>query len=77
MAHDSYVFKPELIEESVALIITHGSPNVSNIVNSAYPFNTWQDLEGIKKIVMGELVYEKTGDVIPKGAAWSIIHADQ
>jgi hypothetical protein len=74
--NDYEEFHPEFVEESVAHIITYGSPTIANIVRSAYPFNSWDDFEGLKKLVMMELVAEKTEQVLPKGAAWSLIHTD-
>lgn len=74
--NDYEEFHPEFVEECVAHIITYGSPTIANLVRSAYPFNSWDDFEGIKKLVMIELVAEKTEQVLPKGAAWGPIHTD-
>jgi hypothetical protein len=67
------VFDPGLVEESIAIIITHGSSAITSLVSSAYPFNTWNELNSVKKIVMKELVAEKDGVSASKTTAGGII----
>jgi hypothetical protein len=55
-------FNPGLAAESVALVLTYGSPAAANIVNSAYPFENWEALEGVKKAIMKELLLEKSAE---------------
>ena len=66
-------FHPEFVDESVALIITHGSSIVASLVSSAYPFKTWNELEKIKKVVMKELVVEKDGISVSETAAKKLL----
>jgi|GEM_PF-4559486 len=52
-------FNPGLVEERIALIFTYGSPRVTSLLAEAYPFESWEELENVKKAVMRELVTEK------------------
>jgi hypothetical protein len=52
-------FHPEYVEESVALIITHGSPMIASLVVHAYPFMSWDELDKTKRFIMMELLKEK------------------
>jgi hypothetical protein len=52
-------FNPGKVEDRIAIIFTHGSPKISSIIHSAYPFDSWEAMEGVKKAVMKELILEK------------------
>ncbi|MGB7570468.1 MAG: hypothetical protein WBL87_01790 [Methanothrix sp.] len=47
------------VEEKVTLAFMHGSPKVSSIIQSSYPIESWEALEGVKKAIMKEIVLEK------------------
>jgi len=47
------------IEERVTLAFMYGSPRVSSIIQSSYPIESWEELEGVKKAIMKEIVLEK------------------
>jgi hypothetical protein len=54
----------DLATESVALVITYGSPPITGMMVRAYPFKSWDDLERARKFVIAEFWQEKG----PEGA---------
>lgn len=54
-------FHPELAEESVALVLTHGSPAIRAKVTADYPFTGWGEFRSAKQSVMSELLTERGG----------------
>ena len=66
---DNEFFDPDLIGESIALILTYGSPRVRAIVTKAYPFKSWDDLTHARRLILAELLIEKGGmDTFTGGA---------
>lgn len=61
------------IEEKVTLVFMYGSPKVSSIIQSSYPIESWEALEGVKKAIMKEIVLEKgENNIVPlKGSVVS------
>jgi len=50
----------ELVEESVALILTHGSPKIASLLVDAYPFKSLEEVDEVKKAIKRELVHHNT-----------------
>ena len=49
----------EYIEESVALVLTHGSPSVVDLLLAHYPFQEWEEIEKVKTSITLELIKER------------------
>jgi hypothetical protein len=58
---DGRFFHSALIDESVALILTYGSPNIRGLVASAYPFTSLESFAKVQGAVQGEMMVEKGG----------------
>jgi hypothetical protein len=54
-----YELNSELVEKIVALVLTYGSPEITNLLVDAYPFRNLHELDDIKTAIKRELAFEK------------------
>jgi hypothetical protein len=62
--YEDELFNPEIVEDIVALVFMKGSPEVSSIIQTSYPFRSWTALENVKKSIMKEILNEKGEEYI-------------
>jgi hypothetical protein len=58
-----YLFNSDSINEIYAPVILYGSPKVSSSLAKTFPPKSWESILAAKKILTGELVLEKGGNL--------------